>query len=187
MVTGEGVTVFGRMLDRDYVDRSGDYRQRRRLADPASDVMVSGLQAVAALGATRVDEGLGAPVAALAEADQSLRVRQAAMETLEAARVVPDGQSQRRRTAVGYGLGRTRVDAGDPAVKMGHRHMAEEPKVPPDPDSAPATGRRPRSRPFQAAIANDAKLAGRTTTVESAPAAAKAPKAGGAPDDIRRR
>ena len=79
---GRGVTVLRRMLDRDYVTRQ--VTPSETLADPASDVMVSGLQAVAALGATRVDENLRAPVAALADADQSLKVRQAAMETLEA-------------------------------------------------------------------------------------------------------
>ena len=79
---GRGVTVLRRMLDRDYVMRL--VTPSETLADPASDVMVSGLQAVAALGATRVGENLRAPVAALADADQSLKVRQAAMETLEA-------------------------------------------------------------------------------------------------------
>ena len=78
---GRGATVLRRMLDRDYV--TGLVTPSERLVDPASDVMISGLRAVAALGATRVGD-LRAPVAALADADQSLKVRQAAMETLEA-------------------------------------------------------------------------------------------------------
>ena len=78
---GRGVTVLGRMLDRDYV--TGLVTRSDTLVDPVSDVMISGLQAVAALGATRVGD-LRAPVSALADADQSLKVRQAAMETLEA-------------------------------------------------------------------------------------------------------
>ena len=79
---GRSVTVLRRMLDRDYV--TGVVIPSDALVDPASDVMISGLRAVAALGVIGVGEGLGARVAALAEEDQSLRVRQAAMETLEA-------------------------------------------------------------------------------------------------------
>ena len=84
---GRSVTVLRRMLDRDYV--TGVVIPSDALVDPASDVMISGLRAVAALGVIGVGEGLGAPVAALAEADQSLRVRQAAMETLEALALSP--------------------------------------------------------------------------------------------------
>ena len=82
-----GVTVLGRMLDRDYVNRQ--VTPSETLVDPASDVMISGLRAVAALGAISVGENLRAPVAALADADQSLKVRQAAMETLEALAASP--------------------------------------------------------------------------------------------------
>ena len=79
---GRGAAVLRRMLDRAYVtDR---VTPSDTLVDPASDVMISGLQAVAVLGAVSVGENLLAPVTALAEADQSLRVRQAAMETLAA-------------------------------------------------------------------------------------------------------
>lgn len=79
---GRGVTVLRRMLDRDYVTRQ--VTPSGTLADPVSDVMISGLQAVAALGAISLGENLRAPVAALADADPSLKVRQAAMETLDA-------------------------------------------------------------------------------------------------------
>ena len=79
---GRGATVLRRMLDRSYV--TGHVTPSDTLVDPASDVMVSGLRAVAALGAISVGESLRGPVAALAEADESLKVRQAAMETLEA-------------------------------------------------------------------------------------------------------
>ena len=79
---GRGVTVLRRMLDRDYVTRQ--VTPSGTLADPVSDVMISGLQAVAALGAISLGENLRSPVAALADADPSLKVRQAAMETLDA-------------------------------------------------------------------------------------------------------
>ena len=85
---GRGFTVLRRMLDREYVTGliDQDYLAARSdaLVDPASDVMLSGLRAVAALGAISVGANLRAPVADLAEADQNLKVRQAAMETLEA-------------------------------------------------------------------------------------------------------
>ena len=83
---GRGATVLGRMLDRDYV---AGLVTSDTLAEPASEVMISGLRAVAALGAVSVGENFRAPVAALAEADQSLKVRQAAMETLEALEISP--------------------------------------------------------------------------------------------------
>ena len=79
---GRGVAVLRRMLDRTYV--TGVVTPSDTLVDPASDVIVSGLRAVAALGAISVGENLRGSVAALAEADESLNVRQAAMETLEA-------------------------------------------------------------------------------------------------------
>ncbi len=79
---GRGATVLGRMLDRDYVTRQ--VTPSETLADPVSEVMISGLRAVAALGAISIGENFRASVASLVEADQSLKVRQAAMEALEA-------------------------------------------------------------------------------------------------------
>ena len=79
---GGGVAVLRRMIDRDYVTRQVELSET--LVDPVSEVMISGLRAVAALGAISVGENLRAPVVDLAEADRSLKVRQAAMETLEA-------------------------------------------------------------------------------------------------------
>ena len=79
---GRGVRVLRRMLDRDYL--SGLVIPSETLVDPASDVMISGLRAVAALGALSVAENLRSPVAVLAEQDDSFKVRQAAMETLAA-------------------------------------------------------------------------------------------------------
>lgn len=85
-----GARVLRRMLDRDYV--TGLVTPSETLVDPTSEVMVSGLRAVAALGAS-VTENLRPPVTALAEADQSLKVRQAALETLEALEPSPMGRS----------------------------------------------------------------------------------------------
>ena len=79
---GRGVTVLGRMLDRDYVSRQ--VTPSETLIDPVSEVMISGLRAVAALGATSSGGHLRSPIADLAAADKSLKVRQVAMETLEA-------------------------------------------------------------------------------------------------------
>ena len=75
------------MLDRTYV--TGIVTPSDTLVDPASDVMISGLRAVAALGPVSVGKDFRGPVAALAEADQSLKVRQAAMEALEALEPFP--------------------------------------------------------------------------------------------------
>ena len=79
---GRGVAVLGRMIDRAYVTRQVESSET--VVDPVSEVMISGLQAGAALGATSLTKHLRAPVSGLAEADTSLKVRQAAMETLEA-------------------------------------------------------------------------------------------------------
>ncbi len=84
---GRGVTVLGRMIDRAYVTRQVESSET--VVDPVSEVMISGLQAVAALGATSLTKHLRAPVSGLAEADTSLKVRQAAMETLEAFELSP--------------------------------------------------------------------------------------------------
>ena len=84
---GRGVTVLRRMIDRDYVTRQVEPSET--VVDPVSEVMISGLRAVAALGATSVTENLRATMSGLAEADTSLKVRQAAMETLEALELAP--------------------------------------------------------------------------------------------------
>jgi hypothetical protein len=84
---GRGVTVLRRMIDRDYVTRQVESSET--VVDPVSEVMISGLRAVAALGATSVTENLRATMSGLAEADTSLKVRQAAMETLEALELAP--------------------------------------------------------------------------------------------------
>ena len=84
---GRGVDVLRRMLDRDYVSRlvtpSGS------LVDPASDVMISGLRAVAALHTVDIDADFGPSIKVLAEFDPSLKVRQAAMETLKVFGMAP--------------------------------------------------------------------------------------------------
>jgi HEAT repeat protein len=76
----DGVPVLGQMLDRQYVAQavtrggsaeSGD--------DPVSDVMISGLRALAALK----DGSLRASVEGLSQNDSSLKVRQAALEALK--------------------------------------------------------------------------------------------------------
>ena len=75
-----GVPVLRRMLDRVYVERvmtrtlSGDTD-----VDMAADVIISGIQAVIALGDTSLRE----PVQTLSQSDDNLRVRQAALEALK--------------------------------------------------------------------------------------------------------
>ncbi len=76
-----GVRVLRRMLDRDHV--SGLVTPSETLVDPAGEVMISGLRAVAALATASVAEELHSSVVALAESDQSLKVRQVALEVLE--------------------------------------------------------------------------------------------------------
>ena len=88
---GRGATVLRRMLDRDYV--TSLVTASDTLIDPASDVMISGLRAVAALGAVAVGENLRTPVADLSAEDQSLKVRQAAIETLDALEPSPTSRS----------------------------------------------------------------------------------------------
>jgi hypothetical protein len=78
-----GLTVLRRMLDREYVSRQ--VTASAALQDPATDVMISGLRAVAALGAAGEAGDLRSPVEALAGGDESLKVRQEAMLALEAA------------------------------------------------------------------------------------------------------
>lgn len=77
----EGVPVLGQMLDREYVEQTvsrevGLYSDQ----DPVADVMISGLRAAAALRAPSLRD----TVEALSERDDSLRVRQAALEALKA-------------------------------------------------------------------------------------------------------
>lgn len=79
--SGEGVGVIRQMLDRQYVEQAvtRDVRQDGD-QDPIADVMISGLRAAAVLR----DEGLRAPITRLSQQDQSMKVRQAALEALEA-------------------------------------------------------------------------------------------------------
>ena len=82
----DGVRVLGRMLDREYVERTVTRVSELDAAlDPVSQVMVSGLQAVGALQATVLIE----EVKALSLDDGSLSVREIAMRTLK--RLAPLG------------------------------------------------------------------------------------------------
>lgn len=77
----DGLPVLRRMLDRDYVTETVKIPARPdEDIDPVGEVMISGLRAAAALK----DESLREAVAALSRSDRSLRVRQAAIETLKA-------------------------------------------------------------------------------------------------------
>ena len=76
----EGVPVLRRMLDRQYLERSVQAQvQADADVDPAGDVMISGLQAAAALKETSLRD----PVAAISRGDKNLKVRQAALEALK--------------------------------------------------------------------------------------------------------
>lgn len=76
----DGLRVLGRMLDRDYVQRHVSRTAGLDAdLDPVAAVMVSGLQAVGALGAS----SLRGVVAELSRSDASLRVREAALRTLD--------------------------------------------------------------------------------------------------------
>ena len=76
----EGVPVLRRMLDRAYVERNVTRQpQSRDEVDPVGEFMISGLRAVAALKAA----GLSDEVRTLSTGDQSLKVRQAAIEALK--------------------------------------------------------------------------------------------------------
>jgi HEAT repeat protein len=77
----DGVQVLRRMLDREYVQRAVTRQQQNQdEIDPVSEVMISGLRAVAALKESTLAE----PVKALSQNDSNLKVRQAALETLKA-------------------------------------------------------------------------------------------------------
>lgn len=77
----DGVTVIRRMLDREYVTRMVSRAATAEAAlDPVSEVIVSGLQAAASIGAA----DLRPAIEALSESDVNLRVREVAMKTLDA-------------------------------------------------------------------------------------------------------
>jgi HEAT repeat protein len=76
----EGVPVLRRMLDRQYLESSVDAEVRADAdLDPAGDVIISGLQAAAALR----EGSLREPVTAISRDDPNLKVRQAALEALK--------------------------------------------------------------------------------------------------------
>lgn len=77
----DGLPVLRRMIDRPYVERTVTLAPTPQDAiDPVAAVMVSALQAVAALGSGELTD----QIRALSENDSSLRVRNAALETLDA-------------------------------------------------------------------------------------------------------
>ena len=76
----EGVPVLRRMLDRAYVERNVTRQpQPREEVDPVGEVMIGGLRAIGALKESTLSE----QVKVLSTDDQSLKVRQAAIETLK--------------------------------------------------------------------------------------------------------
>lgn len=76
----EGVPIIERMLNRSYVEQAVRIPSRPDMdVDPVADVMISGLQAAAALK----DERLRGAVRTVSQADESLRVRQAALDALK--------------------------------------------------------------------------------------------------------
>ena len=78
-----GLSVLRRMLDREYVKKIVDPEMRAGTNnDPVAEVMISGLQAVSMLEAT----SLQAAVVELSKTDQSMQVRQAALEALDVLR-----------------------------------------------------------------------------------------------------
>jgi HEAT repeat protein len=75
----DGVPVLRRMLDREYVEKTVTRTTPRDAnVDPVGDVMISGVRAASRLKAAELHE----PVAALSREDDSLKVRQAALEAL---------------------------------------------------------------------------------------------------------
>jgi HEAT repeat protein len=77
---GRGLGVLQQMMDRSYVEQVVKRVSRPdQDQDPVADVMISGLQAVAALKDASVRE----TVLTLSEQDRSLKVRQAALQTLK--------------------------------------------------------------------------------------------------------
>ena len=76
----DGEVVLARMLNREYVERNVTRTPALDATlDPASEVIVSGLQAVGVLGSTSLRD----EVEALSQDDENLRVREVAMRTLE--------------------------------------------------------------------------------------------------------
>jgi HEAT repeat protein len=76
----EGVPVLRQMLDRTYVEQAVTREARPEAdVDPVSDVMISGLRALAALK----EPSLRASIEELSQQDRSLKVRQAALEALK--------------------------------------------------------------------------------------------------------
>jgi len=77
----DGVVVIRRMLDRNYVERMVTRTPHTEATiDPVSEVIVSGLQAAALLGAS----DLRPTIEALSESDSNLRVREVALKALAA-------------------------------------------------------------------------------------------------------
>ena len=81
------IHVLGRMLNRGYVTDLVTASETR--VDPAGEVMISGLQAVAGLGSAAVGQDVRVAVAALADSDPSVQVQNAALQTLDALEASP--------------------------------------------------------------------------------------------------
>ena len=78
-----GLSVLRRMLDREYVKKIVDPETGSGTnIDPVAEVMISGLQAVSMLEAKSLQEA----VVELSQTDQSMQVRQAALEALDVLR-----------------------------------------------------------------------------------------------------
>jgi HEAT repeat protein len=76
----EALPVLRRMLDRQYLEQSVQGRVEADVdTDPAGDVMISGLQAAAALRESSLRE----PVESISREDKNMKVRQAAIEALK--------------------------------------------------------------------------------------------------------
>jgi len=76
----DGVPVLKQMLDRRYVEQAVTREMRADSdQDPVGDVMISGLRAAAALK----DASLKASVSTLSQTDNSMKVREAALEALK--------------------------------------------------------------------------------------------------------
>jgi HEAT repeat protein len=76
----DGVPIIQRMLDRGYLSHAVQLdADASEDADPAGDIMITGLQAAAALK----DPALRGPVEQISQADKNMRVRQAALEALK--------------------------------------------------------------------------------------------------------
>ena len=74
------MVIISRMLDRSYVERMVTRTPTSDAnIDPVSEVIVSGLQAAASLGASE----LRSSIEALSESDTNLRVREVALKALD--------------------------------------------------------------------------------------------------------